>query len=365
MTPQFEAGGSPLQRKIVHVDMDAFYASVEQRDDPGLRGRPVVVAWRGRRSVVCAASYEARRFGVRSAMPAVTAERLCPEAVFVPPDFVRYKAVSRAVREIFLRHTDLVEPLSLDEAYLDVTENKTGLPTATRVAKKIREEIWEETSLTASAGVAPNKFLAKIASDWRKPNGLFVIQPKDVEAFLVPLPVGRIPGVGKVTEARMKEFGIATVGDLLACDLATLEGYFGRYGGRLHQLARGVDHSPVVPDRNSKSISAEDTFERDIPLAETDEVIRKLADKVWNASRRDARVARTVVLKLKTAEFASMTRSHTPVKPPESVEELTEIALGLRERVEMGSGQRFRLVGVGLSNFREAVEEAVPSLLAD
>src|SRR6202000_896394 len=197
-------------RKIVHIDMDAFYASVEQRDDPNLRGKPVVVAWRGVRSVVCAASYEARRFGVRSAMPAVRAERLCPEAIFVPPDFPRYRAVSRLAREIFYRHTDLVEPLSLDEAYLDVTENKSGLPTATRVAKAIRQEIRDELQLTASAGVAPNKFLAKIASDWRKPDGLFVIQPHDVPIFLPPLPVGRIPGVGRVTEMRLKEIGIKT-----------------------------------------------------------------------------------------------------------------------------------------------------------
>src|SRR5471032_2489660 len=191
--------------KIVHVDMDAFYASVEQRDDPQLRGKAVIVAWQGNRSVVCAASYEARRFGVRSAMPAIRAERLCPRAIFVPPDFTRYKAVSIAVREIFRRHTDLIEPLSLDEAYLDVTSNKTGLPTATKVAIAIRQQIREELSLTASAGVAPNKFLAKIASDWRKPDGLFVIQPKDVDAFLPPLRVCRIPGVGKVTEDRLKQ----------------------------------------------------------------------------------------------------------------------------------------------------------------
>src|ERR1700739_4883447 len=186
-------------RKIVHVDMDAFYASVEQRDNPDLRGKPVVVAWRGKRSVVCAASYEARRFGVRSAMAAKYAEHLCPQAVFVPPDFTRYRAVSRAVREIFLRHTDLIEPLSLDEAYLDVTENKTGLATATRVARTIRAQIREALDLTASAGVAHNNFLAKIASDWSKPDGLFVIQPDEVAAFLPPLPVGRLPGVGKVT----------------------------------------------------------------------------------------------------------------------------------------------------------------------
>src|SRR5258706_15088296 len=178
------------ERKIVHIDMDAFYASVEQRDDPQLRGKPVVVAWRGTRSVVCAASYEARKFGVRSAMPALRAERLCPNAIFLPPDFTRYRAVSRQVREIFQRHTDLVEPLALDEAYLDVTENKTGLATATLVARTIREQIRQELNLTASAGVAPNKSLAKLASAWRKPDGLFVIQPDDVEAFLRPLPVG-------------------------------------------------------------------------------------------------------------------------------------------------------------------------------
>src|SRR5579862_6576876 len=200
-------------RKIVHIDMDAFYASVEQRDDPSLRGKPVVVAWKGKRSVVCAASYEARKFGVRSAMPAINAERLCPEAIFIPPDFVRYKEASRGAREIFHRHTDLIEPLSLDEAYLDVTENKAGLPTATRVAKAIRQQIRDELHLTASAGVAPNKFLAKIASDWRKPDGLFVIQPAEVDAFLTPLPVGRLPGVGKVTEARLEQMGIHTVGD--------------------------------------------------------------------------------------------------------------------------------------------------------
>jgi DNA polymerase IV len=188
--------GTATQRKIVHVDMDAFYASVEQRDDPHLRGKPVVVAWKGKRSVVCAASYEARKFGVRSAMPAISVEQLCPEAIFVPPDFVRYKEASLGAREIFHRHTDLIEPLSLDEAYLDVTENKTNLPTATRVAKMIREQIRDELNLTASAGVAPNKFLAKIASDWRKPDGLFVIQPHEVQDFLLPLPVGRIPGVG-------------------------------------------------------------------------------------------------------------------------------------------------------------------------
>ena len=340
-------------RKIIHIDMDAFYASVEQRDDPQLRGKPVVVAWRGNRSVVCAASYEARKFGVRSAMPAVRAERLCPNAVFLPPDFPRYREVSRLAREIFKRHTDLIEPLSLDEAYLDVSENKTGLPTATQVARTIREQIRSELSLTASAGVAPNKFLAKIASDWKKPDGLFVIQPEEVDSFLLPVHVGRLPGVGKVTEEKLKQLEVQTITDLRRMDLATLEGRFGRYGVRLYELARGIDNSEVVPDRPTQSISAEDTFEQDVLLAELEPMIRKLAEHTWAASRKESRIARTVVLKLKTSEFKILTRSHTPDSPPSSCEELTNIALSLRERVGLRPQQRFRLVGVGLSNFRD------------
>ena len=340
-------------RKIVHIDMDAFYASVEQRDDPQLRGKPVVVAWRGNRSVVCAASYEARRFGVRSAMPAVRAERLCPTAVFLPPDFPRYRAVSRQVREILKRHTDLIEPLSLDEAYLDVSENKTGLPTATQVARTIREHIRAELALTASAGVAPNKFLAKIASDWRKPDGMFVIRPEEVDLFLLPLPVGRLPGVGKVTEEKLKGFQVQTVADLRALDLSTLERRFGRYGVRLHELARGIDNNEVIPDRPTQSISAEDTFEQDVTLSETEPMIRRLAEKTWVASRKELRVARTVVLKLKTSEFKILTRRHTSHAPPSSCEQLTSIALSLRERIDLSPKQRFRLVGVGLSNFHD------------
>ncbi len=349
---------TPSLRKIIHVDMDAFYASVEQRDNPNLRGKPVVVAWTGKRSVVCAASYEARRFGVRSAMPAVTAERMCPDAIFVPPDFTRYKAVSQAIREIFLQHTDLIEPLSLDEAYLDVTENKLGLATATRVAKMIRHQIREELNLTASAGVAPNKFLAKIASDWKKPDGLFVIQPHEAQDFLLPLPVGRIPGVGKVTEAHMKAVGVTTVGDLYAMETSLLDHHFGRYGRRLYDLARGIDHNPVVANRSSKSISAEDTFENDIPLEETAPLVRTLAGRVWTASRQNARMARTIVLKLKTKEFVTLTRSFTPPVMPASVEEFTEVALSLRQRVDVDPRQLFRLVGVGLSNFQMDAEPA-------
>jgi DNA polymerase-4 len=340
-------------RKIIHADMDAFYASVEQRDNPELRGKPVIVAWKGNRSVVCAASYEARAFGVRSAMPALRAERLCRTAVFIAPDFTRYRAVSRNVREIFQRHTDLIEPLSLDEAYLDVTENKAGLPTATLVARTIREQIRQELNLTASAGVAPNKFLAKLASDWRKPDGLFVIQPEEVDVFLLPLPVGRLPGVGKVTEEKLAKLRIQTVGELRGLNLPVLEQHFGRYGVRLHELARGIDETPVVPDRPTKSISVEDTFDHDVPLSELEPMIRRLAEKLWSASSKENRVARTVVLKLKTSEFKILTRSHTPSSPPTSCEELTTIALKLRGHVDLGSQQRYRLVGVGLSNLRE------------
>src|SRR5260370_23851080 len=227
-------------RKIIHIDMDAFYASVEQRDDPQLCGKPVVVAWRGNRSVVCAASYEARKFGVRSAMPAVRAERLCPNAVFLPQDFTRYRAVSSQVRGIFKRHTDLIEPLSVDEAYLDVSENKTRLPTATQVARTIREQIRSELSLTASAGVAPNKFLAKIASDWKKPDGLFVIQPEEMDSFLLPLPVDCLPGVGKVSEEKLKHLEEITAQDQWQNNFAYLSVISCRYGTRLNLFASRV-----------------------------------------------------------------------------------------------------------------------------
>lgn len=296
-------------------------------------------------------------------MPAVRAERLCPNAVFLPPDFPRYRAVSRQVREILQRHTYLIEPLSLDEAYLDVSENKTGLRTATLVARAIREQIRTELQLTASGGVAPNKFPAKIASDWNKPDGLFVIQPEEVDLFLLPLPVGRLPGVGKVTEGKLKSFGVHTIADLRRLDLPALETRFGRYGIRLYELARGTDESPVVPDRPTRSISAEDTFEHDLPLSETEPMIRKLAELTWAASRKESRIARTVVLKLKTTEFKTLTRSHTPSSPPSSCEELTGIALLLRERVSLGPQQRFRLVGVGLSNFFEPEDLSTQSTL--
>lgn len=336
--------------------MDAFYASVEQRDDPSLRGKPVVVAWRGARSVVCAASYEARKFGVRSAMPAVRAERLCPQAIFVPPDFVRYKAVSRHVREIFARHTDLIEPLSLDEAYLDVTVTRTGLPSATATAEAIRTAIREETQLTASAGVAPNKFLAKIASDWNKPDGLFVIRPHQVMGFLAPLPVNRLPGVGKVMEAKLTALGIATVSELRAMHAEELEQRFGRWGRRLHELSFGIDEHAVQPNQLTMQVSSEDTFEHDLTLDELEPHIRQLAEKTWAAHAREmerGRIARTIVLKLKTSDFHTLTRSLTPSVRPRSATEVADLACALRARVERAADSRYRLVGVGLSGFVE------------
>ena len=349
--------GTPL-RKIIHVDMDAFYASVEQRDDPSLRGKPVVVAWRGARSVVCAASYEARAYGVRSAMPAVRAERLCPDAVFVAPDFVRYKAVSKQVRGILERHTDLVEPLSLDEAYLDVSMPKRDLGSATAIATDIRDAIRTETRLTASAGIAPNKFLAKIASDWNKPDGQFVLKPRHVDAFLGPLAVGKLPGVGKVMEGKLAGLGIATCGDLRRAGIEALEQRFGRWGRRLHELAHGIDERPVQAQRPTLQVSAEDTFEHDLPLAELAPHIRRMAAKAWagylrERERHPDRIARTVVLKLKTSDFRILTRSLTAPDPPTSEQAFADAACSLRERVTLPASTRYRLVGAGLSGFAE------------
>ena len=338
-------------RKILHIDMDAFYASVEQRDDPALRGRPVVVAWKGARSVVCAASYEARTFGVRSAMPALRAEALCPQAVFA----------------IFARHTDQIEPLSLDEAYLDVTTNKHGIASATAIADAIRADIRSEVGLTASAGVAPNKFIAKIASDWNKPDGQFVVRPAQVLDFLAPLAVGRMPGVGRVMEGKLATLGIATVADLRARAVQELEARFGRYGRRLHELSRGIDENAVTPDRPVQSISAEDTFADDVPLAATAAMISVLAEKVWRAAEREPeRVARTVVLKLKTREFRILTRSQTPVLPPTDAAAFARIALSLLDRVDLPAHTRYRLVGVGLGGFVDRHDAAIqPELFAD
>ncbi len=347
-----------MTRKILHVDMDAFYASVEQRDDPALRGKPVIVGWAGERSVVCAASYEARTFGVHSAMPASRAKRLCPQAVFIPPDFERYREASRAIREIFERHTALVEPLSLDEAYLDVTEELTGIGTATETAEVIRREIREEIHLTASAGVAPNKFLAKIASDWRKPDGQFVIRPHQVEAFLVGLPIRKIPGVGPATEKVMTEFGVATVDDLLRFSEEELIGRFGRWGATLFQLARGIDERPVISSHKRKSWSSENTFATDITIDEVGAWIREQSLKLWESVSARELVGRTVTVKLRNGKFETATRRLTPPAPPANGEELAAIGVDLLSRFAFGEGTRYRLAGIGLSNFVEEDEGA-------
>ena len=342
--------------------MDAFYASVEQRDRPELRGKPVIVGWPGQRSVVCAASYEARKFGVHSAMPATRAMRLCPQGVFVHPDFERYRAVSHQIRRIFERHTPLVEPLSLDEAYLDVTQELTGIPTATEAAEKIRREIREETELTASAGVAPNKFLAKIASDWRKPDGLFVIRPHQVEQFLTPLPVRKVPGVGKATEAILVDMGIATVGDIRRFGEPELVKRFGRWGTRLWELAHGIDESPVEPSRQRKSWSSENTFQTDITREEVEEFLRRESVSLWDSLQKRSLKGRTVTVKLRTPDFRTATRRHTPEEPPASPDDLARIGITLLDRFDFPAGSRFRLAGIGVSNFEQSGDTDQPQL---
>jgi DNA polymerase IV len=351
-------------RKIIHIDMDAFYASVEQRDRPETRGKPLIVGWPGERSVVCAASYEAREFGVHSAMPSSRAMRLCPDAVFIAPSFDKYREVSRQIRDIFHRHTPLVEPLSLDEAFLDVTNELTGIPTATETAEAIRREIRGETQLTASAGVAPNKFLAKIASDWRKPDGLFVIRPHQIEAFLVDLPVRKIPGVGKATEKIMTEMGVATVGDLQRFSQDELMARFGKWGTRLWELARGIDENPVVANHKRKSWSSESTFPKDITLGEVAEYIRNEAHSLWESLAQRKLVGRTVTVKLRTGAFATATRRHTPDLPPASGDDLARIGVSLLEKFEFPEGSRYRLAGIGVSNFVEEEEQQQPVLFA-
>lgn len=336
-------------RKIIHIDMDAFYASVELREQPHLRGLPVVVAWEGTRSVVCAASYEARRFGLRSAMSVSAAKRLCPQAVFVPPHFDLYREVSAQIHAVFRRHTDLIEPLSLDEAYLDVSRNLQNLPYASDVAKAIRGSIFEETGLTASAGVAPNKFLAKIASDWRKPNGQFVLPPEKVAAFLETLPLGKIPGVGKVTLQKMQALGMHTAGDLRRFERGELLNHFGRYGYRLYDLARGIDERPVKSSRERVQISTEITLPEDVPLAEAALHLPYLAEDLWQQMQRKRLAAKSVTLKLKTTDFRIITRSLTYSSTLPNTAALLSAAETLLKRVPT-EHDAFRLIGVGVSH---------------
>ncbi|HXI14390.1 MAG TPA: DNA polymerase IV [Thermoanaerobaculia bacterium] len=339
-------------RKIVHIDMDAFYAAVEQRDRPELRGKAVIVGGDpASRGVVCTASYEARKFGVHSAMPCSHAKRLCPDGIFVKPEFARYRAVSEQIREIFQRHTPLVEPLSLDEAYLDVTNELTGIPTATETAEKIREEIRNETGLTASAGVAPNKFLAKIASDWRKPDGIFVIKPHQIERFVAGLRIRKIPGVGPATERSLNSHDIVLVGDLLAFTPEALTDKFGSFGVRLWELARGIDESPVISSHERKSFSSENTFASDLTLAEVSTYLEEASRVLWQSASAKSLRGRTVTVKLRRSDFATATRRITPPIAPASASDLASIAVSLLERFDFGPAARFRLAGVGLSNF--------------
>ena len=337
-------------RKIIHIDMDAFYASVELRERPQLRGRPLVVAWEGARSVVCAASYEARKFGLHSAMPAVTARRLCPQAVFVPPRFALYREVSQQIHGIFRLHTDLVEPLSLDEAYLDVTENKQNLPYASDVADAVRSEILRQTGLTASAGVAPNKFLAKIASDWRKPDGRFVLPPQKAEAFLRTLPLGKIPGVGSKTLQKMNAMGFYTAGDLRRLQRGELANLFGRWGYRLYDLVRGTDNRPVEPQRERVQISTETTLPEDLPLAQTVLLLPDLAADLWRQMRRRNQDALTLTLKLKTHDFHTLTRSQTYSSP--LPDEAAVVLAAEKLAAKMPKDGSYRLIGLGVSHLQ-------------
>ena len=301
-----------LMRKIIHVDMDAFYASVEQRDNPELRGRPVAVGHGAKRGVVAAASYEARAFGVRSAMPATTAMRQCAELVFVPPRFDVYRAVSRQIHVIFAEYTALIEPLALDEAYLDVTENRRGLPTASVTAKEIRARILQDTGLTASAGVSYNKFLAKLASGQRKPNGQFVITPEMGADFIASLPVAKFHGVGPVTAASMQRLGIQTGADLRTKSLTFLQQHFGKSAAWYLGIANGQDDRPVVADRPRKSSGSETTFERDlIASAEIEAGVEAMADDVWAWCDKAKAFGRTVTVKVKFADFRQVTRSRS------------------------------------------------------
>src|SRR6266478_5463206 len=299
-------------RKIIHVDMDAFYASVEQRDDAKLRGRPVAVGYGAKRGVVAAASYEARAFGVRSAMPSTTALRQCADLVFVAPRFGVYRGVSQQIRAIFDDYTTLVEPLSLDEAYLDVSENRRGLPTASATATEIRARILEETRLTASAGVSYNKFLAKLASGYRKPNGQFVITPDMGPAFIAALPVAKFHGVGPVTAAKMRRLGIETGADLRAKPLSFLRQHFGKSATWYLSIANGEDDRPVVADRPRKSSGSETTFERDLTAsAEIEAGVEAMADDVWAWCEKAKAFGRTVTVKVKFADFRQVTRSRS------------------------------------------------------
>ena len=349
-------------RKIIHIDMDAFYASVEQRDNPSLRGRPVAVGHGAARGVVAAASYEARAFGVRSALPSVTALRRCPDLVFVPPRFAEYRTVSRQIHAIFADYTPLIQPLALDEAYLDITAHNhlERLPTAWTTAKEIRARIFAETGLTASAGVSYNKFLAKLASGERKPNGQFAVTPEMGPGWVAGLPVARFHGVGPKTAARMEALGIQTGADLKAKSLEFLREHFGSHAEWYHDIARGEDHRPVEANRVRKSSSAETTFGQDFTLAADIEAgIREMADEVWAWCEKNQMFGRTVTVKIKFADFRQITRAKSRTGVVKNHETLVETALELVRQV-FPVTRGVRLVGVGVSGFATGVEDAAP-----
>lgn len=337
-------------RKIIHIDMDAFFASIEQRDFPELRGKPVAVGRPEARGVVAAASYEARKYGVRSALPSVTALRKCPHLIFVPPRFHVYKQVSNQIMEIFLEYSLLVEPLSIDEAFLDVTENLKNNPSATLIAKEIKRRIWETTGLTASAGVSYNKFLAKIASDQRKPNGLFVIEPKHAEEFIAKLPIKKFYGVGEKTAERMHRLGIYTGADLKQWTLNGLVSQFGKAGHFFYLIARGVDERPVEPDRERKSVGIENTFDKDLtnPIELKDE-LEVLVNGLWRRIERFGKYGRTVTLKIKYTDFETHTKSRTLLMQVTRINLLRMVAAELYSQAE--TEKAIRLMGLSITNF--------------
>ena len=339
------------ERKIIHIDMDAFYASVELLNRPDLIGQPVVVAGTRPRSVICAASYPARQYGLHSAMSVAVAKRLCPQAIYLPPDFKKYRQMSQQVLSILQRYTKIIEPVALDEAYLDVTDYQGHLIYARDIAREIRQSIFNETGLTASAGIAPNKFLAKIASDWHKPNGQFVIAPSQVNQFLQQLPLGKIPGIGKVTEEKMHALGWHTVGDLSQIDRHMLVHYFGRWGHRLYDLAHGHDDRAVMPDRDRQQISTEITLEKNEDLLQIANHIPELAKSITTMVQQKKLYGKCITLKLKNAHFQTFTRSQTYSSALVDEQVLTAAALKLLNRMPKDAHQQYRLIGLGISHF--------------
>jgi len=343
-------------RYIIHIDMDAFFASVEKLDNPALQGKPLIVGGPGKRGVVATASYEARKFGVRSAMPISRARKLCPDGIYLSPRFERYQEISRRIQEIFLSHTPKVEPISLDEAFLDVTGTVESFASAITKARKIKKEIEEKIGLTCSVGVAPNKFLAKLASDMQKPNGFVVIRESEAENILEGLPVSKIWGVGKVTEQRLNEMGIQTIGDLKKIPRTKLKNIFGKQGENLHELARGIDESPVEPYHPIKSISQEITFDEDLKDPEKIKTfLGRLSEEVGSALRKDKLQAKTVRIKVRFSDFTTITRQISLDTPTNSTEIIRNLAKRLfQERVN--KDEAIRLIGVGVSNMTNARE---------